>query len=104
VLASRNFRARPLVNDADSILEKRIMKTAFAILAVATLAFASASSVEAKGCIKGAIVGGVAGHVAGHHGALGAAAGCLYGHHRASEQEKQQQTQGNPRNAQGKMQ
>jgi hypothetical protein len=78
------------------------MKTAFAILAVATLAFASISSVDARGCIKGAIVGGVAGHVAGHHGALGAAAGCLVGHHRASEQDKQQ-TQGSPRDAQGKM-
>jgi hypothetical protein len=86
-------------------LEARIMKTAFAILAVATLSLASVSSADAKGCIKGAIVGGVAGHFAGHHGALGAAAGCVYGHHRASEQEKQQQqSQGNPRDAQGKMQ
>jgi outer membrane lipoprotein SlyB len=80
------------------------MKTAFAILTVAALAFASSSSADAKGCIKGAVVGGVAGHVAGHHGALGAAAGCIVGHHRASEQDKRQQTQGNPRDAQGKMQ
>jgi hypothetical protein len=78
------------------------MKTAFAILAVATLAIAAASPADAKGCIKGAIVGGVAGHFAGHHGALGAAAGCAYGHHRAGEQDKQQ-TQGAPRDAQGKM-
>jgi hypothetical protein len=101
----RNFCARTAVDDAESIVEKRIMKTAFAILTVAALALASATSADAGGCIKGAIVGGVAGHVAGHHGALGAAAGCLYGHHRANEQDKQQQqqSQGNPRNAQGKM-
>ena len=40
------------------------------------------------------MVGGVAGHYAGHHGMLGAAAGCLYGRHRAKEQERQQQSQG----------
>jgi uncharacterized protein YcfJ len=40
---------------------------------------------EAKGCIKGAIVGGVAGHMAGH-GKLGAAAGCVIGHHEANKQ------------------
>jgi len=81
------------------------MKAALAILTIAALTLASVSSADAKGCIKGAIVGGAAGHLAGHHGALGAAAGCLYGHHRANEQDKQQQeqTQGNPRNAQGKM-
>jgi hypothetical protein len=80
----------------------RIMKTAVAIAAVAALVLAT-SSADAKGCLKGAAVGGVAGHYAGHHGLLGAAAGCLYGRHRANAQEKQQQTQGNPRNAQGKI-
>ena len=70
----------------------------FAALFAAALAFAATSSADAKGCIKGAIVGGVA----GHHGTLGAAAGCLYGRHRAKEQERQQ-TQGAPRDAQGKM-
>lgn len=80
------------------------MKTAFAALAIAAAALASASPADAKGCIKGAIVGGVAGHYAGHHGMLGAAAGCLYGRHRANEQDKaRQQTQGDPRNAQGKL-
>ncbi|HLZ03900.1 MAG TPA: hypothetical protein VKR55_17375 [Bradyrhizobium sp.] len=81
------------------------MKTAFAAIAVAALALVSTSAADAKGCIKGAIVGGVAGHVAGHHGMLGAAAGCLYGRHRAAEQEKQRQmqTHGQPHDAQGKM-
>ena len=80
------------------------MKTALALAAVATLALASTSPAGAKGCLKGAAVGGVAGHYAGHHGLLGAAAGCLYGRHHANEQERQQQqTHGNPRNAQGKM-
>ena len=80
------------------------MKTALALAAIAALALAS-SPADAKGCLKGAVVGGVAGHYAGHHGVLGAAAGCLYGRHRASEQDRQQQTQGrgNPRDAQGKM-
>ena len=79
------------------------MKTALALAAVAALALASASPADAKGCIKGAAVGGVAGHYAGHHGLLGAAAGCLYGRHRANEQDRQSQTQSDPRNANGKM-
>ena len=80
------------------------MKLAIASL-VAVLALGLASSADAKGCIKGAVVGGAAGHFAGHHGMLGAAAGCLYGRHRANEQDKEaQQPQGNnPRDAQGKM-
>jgi uncharacterized protein YcfJ len=46
------------------------------------MAFSSAA--EAKGCIKGAIVGGLAGHMAGH-GKVGAAAGCVIGHHEANK-------------------
>ena len=61
------------------------MKIAFATIAVAVLALASTSPADAKGCIKGAIVGGVAGHMAGH-GKLGAAAGCVVGHHEATKQ------------------
>jgi hypothetical protein len=80
----------------------RIMKTALALAAVAALALAS-SPADAKGCLKGAVVGGVAGHYAGHHGMLGAAAGCLYGRHRANEGDRQSQTQTDPRNANGKM-
>jgi len=78
------------------------MKNLFATVAVAALALASISPADAKGCIKGAVVGGVAGHYAGHHGMLGAAAGCLYGRHRANAHEKQQ-PQGHARDAQGKM-
>ena len=65
------------------------MKTVSICFAVAALLLATESA-EAKGCLKGAVVGGVAGHYAGHHGLLGAAAGCLYGRHRAKEQERQQ--------------
>ena len=64
------------------------MKISATLLAVAALALA-ANTADAKGCLKGAVVGGVAGHYAGHHGVLGAAAGCLYGRHRAKEQEQQ---------------
>ena len=59
------------------------MKTMLAMACLTTLAFAA--PVEAKGCIKGAIVGGVAGRMAGH-GKLGAAAGCVVGHHEANKQ------------------
>jgi len=65
-------------------------------LGCAALAFAialTAASAQAKGCLKGAAVGGVAGHVAGHHVFLGAAAGCVIGHHEASKNEKKNQNQ-----------
>jgi hypothetical protein len=52
-----------------------------ALMAVAAFAPLPA---EAKGCIKGAIVGGIAGHIAGH-GKVGAAAGCVIGHHEANK-------------------
>ena len=65
------------------------MKNVFAAFTVAALPASAIAPADAKGCIKGAVVGGVAGHYAGHHGVLGAAAGCLYGRHRANEQEKQ---------------
>ena len=65
------------------------MKTLAAVLAAAAmLALAASSPAYARSCLKGAAVGGVAGHFAGHHGWLGAAAGCLYGRHRANEQER----------------
>jgi len=75
-------------------------KLAAAGMALGSL-LAFAPTAQAKGCIKGAIVGGVAGHYAGHHGMLGAAAGCLYGRHRANEQDKQQQQ--SQVNGQGKL-
>jgi outer membrane lipoprotein SlyB len=58
------------------------MKAIFA--SVSLLVLASFSPAEAEGCIRGAIVGGVAGHAAGH-GKLGAAAGCVVGHHEAAK-------------------
>ena len=65
------------------------MKVIFATVCLLTLA--SFSPVEAKGCIKGAIVGGVAGHMAGH-GKLGAAAGCVVGHHEANKSNPKTRT------------
>ena len=47
----------------------------------------TAAPADAKGCIKGAIIGGAAGHLA-HHGVLGAAAGCIIGHHQAKVRER----------------
>jgi uncharacterized protein YcfJ len=60
------------------------MKSIVLASVIAVTAFAATSPVDAKGCIKGAIVGGVAGHMAGH-GKLGAAAGCVVGHHEANK-------------------
>jgi hypothetical protein len=62
-------------------------------------ALASIASANAKGCIKGAVIGGVAGHYAGHHGLIGAATGCVIGHHEAKERarlQKEQEEQGQP--------
>jgi outer membrane lipoprotein SlyB len=59
--------------------------------AILTMAIAiTATSADAKGCIKGAIVGGVAGHAV-HHGLMGAAAGCVIGHHEAKKHEEYMQ-------------
>jgi hypothetical protein len=57
---------------------------------------AIAPPVYAKGCVKGALVGGVAGSAVGH-GKLGAAAGCVVGHHEANKagaEKTAQQTTG----------
>jgi uncharacterized protein YcfJ len=54
------------------------------LVSIALLGMALSSTAEAKGCIKGAIVGGLAGHMAGH-GKVGAAAGCVIGHHEANK-------------------
>ena len=59
---------------------RRILVAAFAV----AVSLACASVADAKGCIKGAVAGGVAGHMAGH-GKLGAAAGCVIGHHEANK-------------------
>ncbi|AHY49496.1 hypothetical protein JEY40_33935 [Bradyrhizobium japonicum] len=60
------------------------MKWILATACAATISLTLMPSADAKGCIKGAIVGGVAGHMAGH-GKLGAAAGCVVGHHEANK-------------------
>src|SRR5262249_19467250 len=72
------------------------MKSSLYLIAAGALALACVTTpASAKGCIKGALVGGVAGHYAGHHGALGAAAGCVIGHHEAKKHEREQRLQNN---------
>jgi hypothetical protein len=66
---------------------KTITNTIGAALALTFLV--GVSTAEAKGCIKGAIVGGAAGSMAGH-GKMGAAAGCVVGHHKANKKDQQQ--------------
>jgi len=60
---------------------------------------AAAMPADAKGCIKGALIGGIAGHYASRHGFLGAAAGCVVGHHLAKRQHaaKQNSSPAQPR-------
>lgn len=60
-------------------------------------ALATVHPVQAKGCLKGAVVGGTAGHFAGHHGFLGAAAGCVIGHHEANKRDQLNKTDQNDR-------
>jgi uncharacterized protein YcfJ len=62
------------------------MKWMIAAACAAAISLAYAPTADAKGCIKGAIVGGAAGHMAGH-GKLGAAAGCVVGHHEANKKD-----------------
>ena len=52
------------------------------------LALAAVTPADAKGCLKGALIGGVAGHYTVHHGLLGAAAGCIIGHHEAKKRAR----------------
>jgi hypothetical protein len=70
------------------------MKTVLSYLLLASAASlcvaSTAAPADAKGCIKGAVVGGAAGHLA-HHTFLGAAAGCIIGHHEAAKKAKEQQ-------------
>ncbi len=64
------------------------VKLAMLVLALATVSFAA--QVQAAGCLKGAVVGGVAGHYVGKgHAVLGAAGGCIVGHHMAAKKAKE---------------
>jgi hypothetical protein len=67
------------------------MKSILACLVVALAIANTPVAANAKGCIKGAIVGGIAGHYARHHGLIGAAAGCVIGHHEAKKHAKETQ-------------
>ena len=62
------------------------MRWMLAAACVICLSLACTPGADAKGCIKGAVVGGAAGHMAGH-GKLGAAAGCVVGHHEANKKD-----------------
>ncbi len=74
------------------------MRLSIFVAAGALTLLAPVGPASAKGCIKGAIVGGIAGHYAGHHGLLGAAAGCVIGHHEATKRARERnQPAGNPR-------
>jgi uncharacterized protein YcfJ len=76
-------KALPLeVDGATSKIGRENMKKLVICAGLLTVALSPAA--QAKGCIKGAIVGGVAGHMAGH-GKVGAAAGCVIGHHEANK-------------------
>jgi outer membrane lipoprotein SlyB len=67
------------------------MKTILTCTVLALGIAISTGAADAKGCIKGALVGGAAGHYAHHHGVLGAAAGCVIGHHMANKKAKEKE-------------
>jgi hypothetical protein len=73
------------------------MKAFFFGCALALALAATAMPADAKGCIKGALIGGIAGHYASRHGFLGAAAGCVVGHHLANRQQAATQNSAPPR-------
>jgi hypothetical protein len=59
-------------------------------LLITILACSAMGQANAAGCLKGAAVGGVGGHFVGSgHAVLGAAGGCIVGHHMASKKAKQ---------------
>ncbi|WP_426409449.1 hypothetical protein [Bradyrhizobium ganzhouense] len=62
------------------------MKWMMVAACAAAIPLACAPAADAKGCIKGAVAVGLAAHMAGH-GKLGAAAGCVIGHHEANEKD-----------------
>ena len=83
----------PLQLSARIVVKMKNLETVmnkFLGCAVVFIAVASANTAEAKGCVKGAVVGGIAGHYAGHHAILGAAAGCVVGHHEAKKRAEEQ--------------
>jgi len=66
---------------------ERLMRAILCGVALSLTMGLTAVPADAKGCIKGAIIGGAAGHLA-HHGLIGAAAGCVIGHHQAKLRER----------------
>lgn len=68
----------------------REIKIKMLMFAISVLAVATAGRAQAAGCLKGAAVGGVGGHFVGKgHAVVGAAGGCLVGHHMASQKAKE---------------
>jgi hypothetical protein len=65
-------------------LRRTLMRWMLVTACAAAISLAYAPGADAKGCIQGAVIGGAAGHMAGH-GKLGAAAGCVVGHHEANK-------------------
>jgi outer membrane lipoprotein SlyB len=78
------------VASQDIQMGRTMPKQWVAVSLAAALLLAGAQGAQAKGCIKGAAVGAVAGHVARHHAVLGAAAGCIVGHHLAKKKEREE--------------
>jgi outer membrane lipoprotein SlyB len=60
------------------------------VLIFSLLTCLGVAQANAAGCLKGAAVGGVGGHFVGSgHAVLGAAGGCVVGHHMASKKAKE---------------
>jgi outer membrane lipoprotein SlyB len=66
------------------------MKHVVVAAVTACFVLTSIPAAEAKGCLKGAAIGGVAGHLMHHHAILGAAVGCVIGHHMAVKKQREE--------------
>jgi hypothetical protein len=83
-MRSANRLSLPAAADTASPRERRLMtRTLVAGALGLSLLVGGAGGADARGCVRGAVVGGVVGHFAGHHALVGAAAGCVIGHHMA---------------------
>jgi len=63
------------------VASQGVLDMRMVFVAVTAISLMGSVASAQAGCVTGAIVGGIAGHFL-HHGAVGAAAGCAYGHHR----------------------
>lgn len=88
---AKRWHRFPVLAEEESHMVRKMSKQWVAVPLAALLLLGASNGAEAKGCIKGAAVGAVAGHFARHHGLIGAAAGCVVGHHMAKKKQREEE-------------